>query len=72
MTASLPHSPQFVKALTERDQESGRLIKVHESRLAPFLVYLFCFLALAVPQVLETVPEGVVNGILAFVGLAGQ
>ena len=71
VTASLPHSPQFVKALTERDHVTGQLVKVHESRLAPFLVYLFCFLALAVPQVLEVVPEGVVNGILTFVGLAG-
>ena len=30
-----------------------------------------CFLALAVPMVLELCPEGVINGILTFVGLAG-
>ena len=40
--------------------------------MAPFLVYMVCFLALAVPGALETVPEGVVNGILTYVGLAGQ
>ena len=67
VTASLPHSPQFVKALSDFSPETGRVTKVHESRVAPFLVYLLCFLALLWPQSLETVPEGVINGILACV-----
>lgn len=71
VTASLPHSPQFVKALTTYDTETGEIIKVNENRIAPIIVYLLCFTALAVPQVLEICPEGVVNGILAFVGIAG-
>jgi hypothetical protein len=73
VTASLPHSPQFTKALTDYDKTKTpwEVKKVHESRLAPTLVYLLCFMGLVVPSVLELCPEGVVNGILAFVGLQG-
>lgn len=73
VTASLPHSPQFTKALTEYDKTTmpWKVKKVHESRVAPMLVYVLCFCGLVVPSVLELCPEGVVNGILAFVGLQG-
>ena len=35
------------------------------------MVYVLCFCGLVVPSVLELCPEGVVNGILTFVGLQG-
>ncbi|KAL9180929.1 hypothetical protein ACHAXT_009734 [Thalassiosira profunda] len=73
VTASLPHSPQFTKALTDYDKTTSppKVIKVHESRVAPFVVYLLCFFGLVFPAILELCPVGVVNGILAFVGLQG-
>eukprot|EP00040_Diaphanoeca_grandis_P024921 m.137704 g.137704 ORF g.137704 m.137704 type:complete len:614 (-) comp29938_c0_seq1:710-2551(-) len=71
VTASLPHSPQFVKALTTHDPQTGKIVKVNENRIAPLLVYALCFLALGVPGALELCPEGVINGILTFVGVAG-
>ena len=82
VTASLPHSPQFVQALTEKDrsieeeprEDRGRIEggpKVCENRIAPTLMYLLCLLALAVPAVLDTIPVGCAYGILTFVGLAG-
>jgi len=73
VTASLPHSPQFTKALTDYDKSESppKVLKVHESRLAPLIVYTMCFLALVFPSVLEHCPVGVVNGILTFVGLQG-
>lgn len=73
VTASLPHSPQFTKALTDYDKTKTpwEVKKVHESRVAPTLVYVLCFMGLVLPSVLELCPEGVVNGILTFVGLQG-
>merc|ERR1719469_1016257 len=73
VTASLPHSPQFTRALTEFDKstEPWTIKRVHESRVAPTLVYLLCFGSLVLPSALELCPGGVVNGILAFVGLQG-
>ena len=42
VTASLPHSPQFTKALTDYDKTVSpqRVVKVHESRVAPLIVYI--------------------------------
>mmetsp|Transcript_29619 Transcript_29619/g.34070 ORF Transcript_29619/g.34070 Transcript_29619/m.34070 type:complete len:607 (-) Transcript_29619:47-1867(-) len=73
VTASLPHSPQFIKSLTDYDKSCTpwKVIHVHESRLAPMLVYALCFTCLVVPSFIEMCPEGVVNGILTFVGLQG-
>jgi len=73
VTASLPHSPQFTKALTDYDKSKSpwKPEYVHESRVAPLAVYALCFCGLVVPSMLEVCPEGVVNGILAFVGLQG-
>lgn len=73
VTASLPHSPQFTKALTDYDKSTTPWTPtyVHESRIAPILVYILCFFGLVFPSVLELCPEGVVNGILTFVGLQG-
>lgn len=73
VTASLPHSPQFIKALTDFDKEKDpwKVLHVHESRIAPLFVYTLCFGGLVFPSVLELCPEGVMNGILAFVGIQG-
>jgi hypothetical protein len=73
VTASLPHSPQFTKALTDYDKTTSpwTVLRVHESRIAPTLVYVLCFFGLIVPSALELCPEGVINGILTFVGLQG-
>jgi len=74
VTALLAHSPQFTKALSEYDKNKTpwKINKVHESRVAPTLVYVLCCCGLVVPSVLELCPEGVVNGIMAFVGLQAQ
>lgn len=76
VTASLPHSPQFVRALQIRDESTRRVTRVVDNRIAPFMVYLFCGLALFIPtsagpKLLELIPKGVVYGILTFVGVAG-
>jgi len=73
VTASLPHSPQFTKALTtyNKSKTPWEVVKVHESRIAPTLVYALCLCGLVFPSVLEMCPGGVVNGILTFVGIAG-
>jgi solute carrier family 4 (anion exchanger) protein 1 len=76
VTASLPHSPQFVRALQIRDESTRRVTGVMDNRVAPFLMYLFCGLALFIPtsagpKLLEFIPKGVVYGILTFVGVAG-
>lgn len=73
VTASLPHSPQFTKALTDYDKSESpwRVLRVHESRVAPTIVYGLCLFGLVIPSALELCPEGVVNGILTFVGLQG-
>ena len=47
VTGSLPHSPQFVKALATMEMCDGRLVvtKVCENRLAPLLVNALVLLA---------------------------
>ena len=111
VTGSLPHSPQFVKAVTNYDEfiveeevvskhpskkhsstdsaaienaadtsESSkrvnirklhRISAVFENRVAPFLMYFLIGLTLLVPQIIEVIPEGCVDGLLMFVGIAG-
>ena len=45
--------------------------RVHENRWAPIMMYSLIGLSLAVPGVLRSIPDGAVNGILTYVGLAG-
>ena len=52
-------------------REPPKVLKVHESRVAPLIVYIMCFLGLVFPSILEHCPVGVVNGVLTFVGLQG-
>eukprot|EP00457_Paulinella_chromatophora_P004821 gb/GEZN01004834.1/.p1 GENE.gb/GEZN01004834.1/~~gb/GEZN01004834.1/.p1 ORF type:complete len:612 (+),score=9.63 gb/GEZN01004834.1/:30-1865(+) len=70
ITASLPHSPQFAAALSDV-ATGGKAIDVHENRIAPLIVYGLCLFSLFLPSLLELIPLGVVNGILAFVGIFG-
>mmetsp|Transcript_63917 Transcript_63917/g.106280 ORF Transcript_63917/g.106280 Transcript_63917/m.106280 type:complete len:591 (+) Transcript_63917:47-1819(+) len=70
VTASLPHSPQFVRALST-SSELGGPSHVAESRVAPFLVYLLIGLPLFVPKLIKAVPEAAIDGVLIFVGYDG-
>ena len=69
VTGSLPHSPQFVAALTTR--KPGADPHVAESRVAPLLMYALIGLPLLTPSVLELIPNAAIYGVLAFVGLEG-
>ncbi|CAE7520380.1 TLP40 [Symbiodinium pilosum] len=68
VTGSLPHSPQFVSAMTETDEEY-RPTGVVENRVAPFVGYLLMGVALFLPDLLNKLPETAVSGALIFVGL---
>ena len=69
VTGSLPHSPQFVAALTTR--KPGADPHVAEPRVAPLLMYALIGLPLLTPSVLELIPNAAIYGVLAFVGLEG-
>jgi len=70
VTGSLPHSPQLVAALTNRN-EQHKIVNVEENRIAPFLCYALIGLPVLMPQLLEPIPEAAIAGILVFVGVAG-
>eukprot|EP01059_Diplonema_ambulator_P015316 TRINITY_DN26425_c0_g1_i1.p1 TRINITY_DN26425_c0_g1~~TRINITY_DN26425_c0_g1_i1.p1 ORF type:complete len:555 (+),score=153.62 TRINITY_DN26425_c0_g1_i1:34-1665(+) len=78
VTGSLPHSPQFVKALTcrevaktvDEDPQGGGCYVV-DNRLAPFLMYLLIGIPVTIPSVLEKIPKACIDGILVYVGVAG-
>eukprot|EP00045_Choanoeca_perplexa_P005190 m.44001 g.44001 ORF g.44001 m.44001 type:complete len:555 (+) comp12983_c0_seq1:96-1760(+) len=70
VTASLPHSPQFARALSDTTR-NGQILKVRENRIAPLIVYGLCLVAIWARPVLTAIPEGVVDGILTFVGVSG-
>lgn len=70
VTGSLPHSPQFVLSLAERDEDQ-QITRVRENRLAPLLCYLMIGLPLLTPTLLQSVPKAAVFGTLIFVGIDG-
>lgn len=70
VTGSLPHSPQFVLSLAERD-EDHQITQVRENRLAPLLCYFMIGLPLLAPSLLQSVPKAAVFGTLIFVGIDG-
>lgn len=70
VTGSLPHSPQFVLSLAERD-EDHQITHVRENRLAPLLCYFMIGLPLLAPSLLQSVPKAAVFGTLIFVGIDG-
>eukprot|EP01052_Picozoa_sp_SAG31_P005804 SAG31_NODE_260_length_18915_cov_3.432823_7_plen_647_part_00 len=84
VTGSLPHSPQLVKALTiykrkkpllgnaqSEEAETLEATGVAENRIAPFLMYFMIGLPVFLPSLLNKIPLGALNGVLAFVGVAG-
>eukprot|EP00931_Biecheleriopsis_adriatica_P056713 TRINITY_DN33622_c0_g1_i1.p1 TRINITY_DN33622_c0_g1~~TRINITY_DN33622_c0_g1_i1.p1 ORF type:complete len:557 (-),score=106.42 TRINITY_DN33622_c0_g1_i1:89-1759(-) len=70
VTGSLPHSPQFVTALTDYDT-SNHPVSVRENRLAPFLCYMLLGLPLLFPSALSVIPKAAVSSTLIFVGVQG-
>jgi len=68
VTGSLPHSPQFVHAMTVVDKKH-KPVGVVENRVAPFVGYGLMAVALLFPQLMSLLPETAVNGALIFVGL---
>lgn len=69
VTGSLPHSPQFVRALTHttpRGQPS-----VAEGRVAPLLMYLGIGVPLLLPGLVRLMPQAAIDGVLAYVGVEG-
>ena len=72
VTGSLPHSPQFVRALTILPTEGSKAPPfVAENRVAPLLMYAMLGLPLLFPAVLEVIPRAAINGVLAYVGVEG-
>jgi hypothetical protein len=65
VTGSLPHSPQFVRALRLR---SGG---VAEGRVAPLITYILIGAPLLAPALVEHLPTGAIDGVLIFVGFEG-
>lgn len=75
VTGSLPHSPQFVKALATMKVEQGKLVvdSVSENRVSPLLVNVLVLLSLLIMlPMLATIPTAVVcDGLFLFMGLSG-
>lgn len=77
VTGSLPHSPQFVKALstTEVVSENGverAKMKVIENRVAPLLVNVLVLAALPIIGELKQIPTAVIcDALFLFMGLSG-
>lgn len=78
VTGSLPHSPQFVRALarTEVIRENGcegtRIVSVYENRIAPLLVNLLIVIALPEIGKLSKIPTAVIcDALFLYMGLSG-
>ena len=75
VTGSLPHSPQFVRALSlapaKPGTKPGAPPVVAENRLAPLLMYAMLGLPLLVPGALQLIPRAAINGVLVYVGMEG-
>eukprot|EP00927_Polykrikos_kofoidii_P057654 TRINITY_DN51809_c0_g1_i1.p1 TRINITY_DN51809_c0_g1~~TRINITY_DN51809_c0_g1_i1.p1 ORF type:complete len:571 (+),score=54.40 TRINITY_DN51809_c0_g1_i1:111-1823(+) len=72
VTGSLPHSPQFVVALSDIDHETMTTISVCENRIAPWLTYAMLMAPLLVPTILAVVPQAAVSATLIYVGFEGM
>ena len=55
----------------QKKKKSVLEFRVFENRLAPFLMYLLIGMPVFVPKVMTYVPDGAVDGVLTFVGVAG-
>eukprot|EP00931_Biecheleriopsis_adriatica_P091967 TRINITY_DN6580_c0_g1_i2.p1 TRINITY_DN6580_c0_g1~~TRINITY_DN6580_c0_g1_i2.p1 ORF type:complete len:562 (+),score=89.52 TRINITY_DN6580_c0_g1_i2:22-1707(+) len=78
VTGSLPHSPQFVKALAttevvrENGYESVKVKSVCENRVAPLFVNLLVLAALPKIEELKLIPTAVIcDALFLFMGLSG-
>ena len=63
VTGSLPHSPQFVRALMRTGNDGSR--RVVEGRLAPLLMYIGIGVPLLAPSLVQMLPEATIAGVLA-------
>jgi len=78
VTGSLPHSPQFVKALAtttiirEGGHERSEVVSVCENRLSPLLVNVLVLATLPIIGSLSIIPTAVVcDALFLFMGLSG-
>jgi hypothetical protein len=78
ITGSIPHSPQFVRALAKTEvvrdgaQEKTRIVQVFENRLAPFLVNVLILICLPLIWELRIMPTSVISDALfLFMGATG-
>ena len=69
VTGSIPHSPQFVRALTHTTKRDGPAVA--EGRVAPLLIYLGVGVPLLLPGLVHLMPRAAIDGVLAFVGMEG-
>ena len=77
MTGSLPHSPQFIRALSDVEEitvggtTKTKVIRVRENRLAPLAVYTLVALTFVTLPVLREVPMAVLYGLFLYLGVTG-
>ena len=76
-TGSLPHSPQYVLALSDVEEYTvdgetqRKVIKVHEQRLSPLLVNVLIALSFLVVPLLRSIPMSVLFGLFVYTGITG-
>jgi hypothetical protein len=77
MTGSLPHSPQFIRALSDVEeitvggQTKTKVLWVRENRIAPLLVNVLIFLSLVMTPLLREIPMAVLYGLFLYLGITG-
>ena len=76
-TPSLPHSPQYVRALSEVEEitQNGvtrtKVVTVHEQRLSPLLVNVLVLLSFVLLSLLKEIPMPVLYGLFVLMGING-
>jgi len=76
-TGSLPHSPQYVRALSDVEEYTvdgevrQKVIQVHEQRLSPLLVNVLIALSFMVIPALKSIPMSVLFGLFIYTGITG-
>ena len=77
MTGSLPHSPQFIRALSDVEEITvggetrTNVIWVRENRLAPLLVHVLMSLTIVMAPALRQIPMAVLYGLFLYMGITG-
>ena len=78
MTGSLPHSPQFIRALSDVEeitvggQTKTKVIRANENRVAPLAVYSLIALTLVMLPALRMIPMAVLYGLFLLLGITGM